>query len=64
MSARKEKWEKAFGGGQLDSVRKETPVLLNHGSHSGQRAQSPSSTSEAPTRTDGRSRMYSALHEE
>ena len=40
-------------GKQLDNVRKETPVVFNHGSHIGQRAQSSSSTLRTPTQTDG-----------
>ena len=31
MSARKEKWENAFSGKQLDSVRKEIPVVPTSG---------------------------------
>ena len=52
-SALKEKWEKVFSGTRKDSVQEEILVVFNHGSHSAQRAPS-SSTSTAPTQTDGR----------
>ena len=46
-SALQEKWENAFNEKQLDSS-------FNHGSRSGQWAQSSSPTSKAPTQTDKR----------
>ena len=54
MSALKEEWQTAVNGMRTDSVQKEIPVVSNQESHSGQRAHSSSSTSSAPTQTDGR----------
>ena len=48
MAVQQEKWEIAISGRQMDSVRKKTPVVLTTG------AQSSSSTSKAPTQTEGR----------
>ena len=53
-SALREQWEKAFSGKQMDNVRKRGSCCFNHGSRSGQGAQSSSSTFRAPTQTDGR----------
>ena len=44
-SSLREEWESAFSGKQLENVRKEAPED-NHGSNSGQRAQSSFSTLE------------------
>ena len=38
----------------MDSVQGEIPAVVNRGSHSGQRAQSSSSISRAPTQSDAR----------
>ena len=57
MSARKEKWKNAISGKQMNSVQEDIPVVFNHVSHSGLRAQSSSSTSRAPTQTDGITHM-------
>ena len=53
MSAQKEKWEIAFSVRQMDSVRKEIPVVFHHGSRSGQGAQFFFSL-RTPTQTDGK----------
>ena len=53
MSVQREKWEIAFSG-RYGQCSKGDACSLNHRSHSGQRAQSSSSTSKAPTQTDER----------